>query len=137
MKNPVTRLFLALLLAVLPVALCQAATGSEDGKLRCALTKVVECNVSGECLDLAAEDVGLPNPLIIDLEEKKLLEATSVSLRETSFNVHSKAAGMIVLSGTNGLRGWSAVLTDNHARLSLSVSDEISGFIVFGACRAE
>lgn len=128
---------MALLLAVLPVTLCQAATGNTDDKLLCALTKAVECNVSGECLDLAAEDVGLPSHLIIDLDEKKLMEATSVSLRETSFNVHSKTAGTIILSGTNGLRGWSAVLTENNTRLSFSVSDESSGFIVFGACRAE
>ena len=137
MKKRFSSLLIMILLVVLPVAFCQAATGDENSRLLCALTEVVECNALGECSELAAEDVGLPDFLIVDLEAKKILEATSVSLRESNFNVNTTHEGMTILSGIDGLRGWSAVLSAKNTRLSASVSDESAGFVVFGACRAE
>jgi hypothetical protein len=137
MKKRMTSLLLTILLVALPVVFCQAATGSDESRLLCALTEVVECGALGECIELAAEDVGLPDFLIIDLKAKKILEATSVSLRESSFNVNTTQEGMTILSGVDGLRGWSAVLSAKNTRLSASVSDESAGFVVFGACRPE
>jgi len=139
MRSPFTctSLLMIVMILALPTALCQAADGNDKNRLLCALTEVVECSELGECLELAAEDVGLPDFLIIDLQTQKILEATSVSLRESSFNVKTTPEGMTILSGVDGLRGWSAVLSAKNTRLSASVSDESAGFVVFGACRAE
>jgi hypothetical protein len=79
----------------------------------------------------------LPDFLIIDLEAKKIMEATSVSLRENSFTTSSVREGVTILNGVDAVRGWSAVLSSNNTRLSASVSDEGAGFVLFGNCKVE
>ena len=137
MEKRLSIVLMVLLFVGLTAVFCQAAEMKENQKLLCALTEVIECNTLGECSELAAEDVGLPDFLMIDLGEKKIMEATSVSLRETRFITSSAVEGMTILSGIDGLRGWSAVLSRDNTRLSASVSDESAGFVVFGACRVE
>jgi hypothetical protein len=128
--------FLTVILLALsaPIGPAQAA---DDNRLLCAITEVVECDSLGECSKLEAEEVGLPDFLIVDLESKKIKEATTVSLRESSFASHSPVEGITILSGVDGMRGWSAVLSSENTRVTASVSDEGAGFIVFGHCRAE
>ena len=136
MKTRLARLLMMLLLLMSSVS-CLAAETTGSGQLLCAITEVVECDASGECTRLAAEDVGLPDFLKIDLEAKRIYEATSVSLRETRFKIVSTIDGLTILSGIEGLRGWSAVLSENNTRLNASITHEQAGFVVFGACRVE
>ena len=100
--------FLTVILLALsaPIGSAQAA---DDNRLLCAITEVVECDSLGECSKLEAEEVGLPDFLIVDLESKKIKEATTVSLRESSFASHSPVEGITILSGVDGMRGWSAL----------------------------
>jgi hypothetical protein len=137
MEKYYTCLSMVMMLVALPATFCQATPASGDNRLHCTLEKLVECNRSAECAELAAEDLGLPDSLIIDLQTKKIMEATSVVLRKGSFTVNTTSEGMTILSGIDGLRSWSAVLSANHTRLSASVSDESTGFVVFGTCRAD
>jgi hypothetical protein len=127
---------LTILLLSLSASVCPAQA-ADDNRLLCAITEVVECDSLGECAKLEAEEVGLPDFLIVDLESKKIKEATTVSLRESSFASHSPVEGITILSGVDGMRGWSAVLSSENTRVTASVSDEEAGFIVFGHCRAE
>jgi len=127
---------LTILLLSLSAFVCPAQA-ADDNRLLCAITEVVECDSLGECAKLEAEEVGLPDFLIVDLESKKIKEATTVSLRESSFASHSPVEGITILSGVDGMRGWSAVLSSENTRVTASVSDEEAGFIVFGHCRAE
>ena len=138
MKTRLARLLMILLLLLMSSVSCLAAEmAGSSGQLLCAITEVVECDASGECTRLAAEDVGLPDFLKIDLEAKRIYEATSVSLRETRFKIVSTIDGLTILSGIEGLRGWSAVLSENNTRLNASITHEQAGFVVFGACRVE
>jgi len=137
MKNRLVCLLSMLLFWALSTAGSLAASTSVSSPLLCAITEVVECNTLGECVNLEAEDAGLPDFLKIDLADGKLREATTTSLRETGFKANSPAEGVTVLSGVEGLRGWSAVLSDDNSRLSASISDELAGFVVFGVCRVD
>ncbi len=137
MKYHLASCLLLIFLLPLSAVLCAEAAAAENGRLLCAITEVIECDPHSGCSELGAEDVGLPDFLVIDLEAKKILEATSVSLRESGFNTNSSVEGMTILSGVDGLRGWSAVLSANNTRLTASVSDELAGFVVFGSCRAD
>ena len=127
---------LSVILLALSASVCPAQA-SDDNRLLCAITEVVECDSLGECAKLEAEEVGLPDFLIVDLESKKIKEATTVSLRESSFASHSPVEGITILSGVDGMRGWSAVLSEGNTRVTASVSDEDAGFLVFGHCREE
>jgi hypothetical protein len=116
-------------------SICLAAGSSGGDQLLCAITEIVECDAQGECAQRAAEDVGLPDFVMIDLKEKVLTEATPAGGRVSSFNSSSSIEGQTVLSGVDGTRGWSAVLSNGNRRLSATVSDELVGFVVFGVCR--
>lgn len=137
MKIFLMRIFFVALLLILYAAYCGAASTASQGALLCAITETVECNAVGNCTSLSANDVGLPDFLLIDLAAGKVREATTVSLRETSFKVNPAVDGMTILSGVDGRRGWSAVLSDENTRLTASISDEEVGFVVFANCRPE
>ena len=137
MKNHLVCVLAMSLIWSLTATCSFADTVSASSPLLCAITEVVECNTLGACVNLEAEDAGLPDFLKIDLAAGKLREATSTSLRETGFKANSPVEGMTVLSGVEGLRGWSAVLSDDNSKLSASISDEQAGFIVFGVCRVD
>jgi hypothetical protein len=137
MKKLITSLSLVTLLLPLTSIYCAAAETADNSRLLCAITEVIECESLGDCSELTPEDVGLPDFLYVDLAEKKITEATSVSLRESRFIVNSANEGITILSGVDGLRGWSAVLSNNNTHVTASVSDERAGFVVFGNCRAE
>ena len=125
------------ILLLLSSVSCLAEENTGNAPLLCALTQVVECVPTGECSRLVAEDVGLPDFLKIDLQAKRVYEATSVSLRETGFEIVSSIDGLTILSGGEGSRGWSAVLSENNTRLSAGITHEQAGFVVFGNCRVE
>jgi len=134
MKYHLQSLLLAVMLVLLSAVFCQAADAAAKNSLLCALTEVIECDDLGECTPLGSEEVGLPDFITIDLDAKKIKEATSVSLRESSFVSQSPVEGMIILSGVDGLRGWSAVLSAGNTRVTASVSDEKAAFVLFGHC---
>lgn len=137
MKNLLASLLMTIMVLIVTTVFCQAAIVENNSQLLCAITEVIECNELGECAELTTEDAGLPDFVLIDLEAKKLLEARTDSIRETWFNTSSTPEGLTILSGVDGLRGWSAVLSANNTQLTASISDELAGFIVFGACRDE
>ncbi len=131
------RIIFVPLLLILSSAYCPAARSATEGDLLCAITEVIECNSVGDCQALSASDAGLPDFVSVDLVAGKVREATTVSLRETSFKVNSKVDGTTILSGVDGRRGWSAVLSEGNTRLTASISDEKAGFVVFANCRAQ
>ena len=137
MEKPLVRVILVLLATGLSAVFCQAAEINKNQQILCAITKVVECDAQVKCVELAVADAGLPDFIMIDLEAKKLSEATPEGGRESSFSTSSSVEGQTILAGVDGLRGWSAVLSDHNRRLSASISDELAGFIAFGVCRAE
>jgi len=131
------RILFVPLLLILSSAYCPAASTATEGDLLCAITEVIECNSVGDCQALSANDAGLPDFVSVDLVAGKVREATTVSIRETSFKVNSKVDGMTILSGVDGRRGWSAVLSEGNTRLTASISDEKAGFVVFAICRVQ
>jgi hypothetical protein len=136
MKFRFESLLLAVMLLPLSAVFCQAADAAANNQLLCAITEVIECDALGKCAELSAEEVGLADFLTVDLDAKKVREATTVSLRESSFNTHSPVEGVTILSGVDGLRGWSAVLSAGNTRMTASVSDESAAFVLFGHCMA-
>lgn len=111
-----------------------AAPTTNDGSLLCALTEIVECDALGDCVGVLPEEVGLPNFVVIDLEQKKLLEARDEGLRSTKIDAISQAEGRVAFGGLDHGRGWSAVLSGENRFLSATVTGDGAGFVVFGSC---
>ena len=125
---------LLILCGLLTPSVCLAANDNNDSQLLCAITEVVECNALSECLEVLPETVGLPDFIMIDLDKKLLLEATDEGPRTTKIDAVTTAEGRIAFGGLDNGRGWSAVLSDENRVLSATITDELAGFVVFGAC---
>ena len=133
-----SKLFLTQLLVVcvmLSANICLAAYDtSQNDKLLCAFTEVIECNALGECLEVLPENVGLPDFVLIDLTNKQLQELKSEGVRTSQIDVISNVDGKTILGGLENNHGWSAILSDENSFLSATISDELAGFVLFGTC---
>lgn len=126
---------LALIFCLVPTTgVALAASEDMNNQLLCAITEVIECEAMGECIETLPANVGLPDFILIDLEKKQLSGFREEGARTTSIQKVASADGRTVFGGLDGGRGWSAVLSDGNRRLNATISDEQTGFVLFGAC---
>lgn len=137
MKNMLVYPLVVIMLLILSSGFCMAASEAMNDQLLCALTEVIECDELGQCLSVTADDAGLPDFVLVDMKEKKLMGASSVDSQGSKFSTSETAEGLTILTGVDGGRGWSAVLSADKTRLNATISDEMVGFVVFAACRAQ
>ncbi len=116
----------------------QGMAAEFDGSkpLACAIIEAIECAPGEACKKGAAQDLNLPQFLMIDFQKKLIsgkrpnnggrLEAAIVS--QTSQN------GSIVLQGVQKGRGWNLTLVKRTGRMSVAAAGHDEGFVLFGAC---
>ena len=136
MKFRYSNLIYACMLLALPLIFCREGAAAEKGRYLCALTEVIECDRLGECAEQMPETIGLPDFIVIDLDQMELQTPSNEGVRKTKIGASLMIEGKTILSGIEQ-RGWSAVLSEGNTRLSATISDELVGFILFGVCRAE
>ena len=131
-----------LLIMVLIASLCavgtpaSAATAKFDGAtpLLCVPIEITECDEGGKCYLGSAEDVNLPQFLRIHLNEKLLSGVGEAASRTTPIESMQRENGRIVLHGGQRGRGWTAVISEETGKLSATISEDGTAFIIFGAC---
>ncbi|HMF50187.1 MAG TPA: hypothetical protein VK603_16155 [Candidatus Saccharimonadales bacterium] len=129
----------ALIASLGAVANPAAAAGAKfDGStpLLCVPIEITECDVGGKCYVGTAEEVNLPQFIRIDLKEKLLRGVGEAADRTTPIDFLERENGRIVLHGGQKGRGWTAVISEETGKLSATISDEGTAFIIFGACTA-
>jgi hypothetical protein len=129
----------ALIASLGAVANPAAAAGAKfDGStpLLCVPIEITECDVGGKCYLGTAEEVNLPQFIRIDLKEKLLRGVGEAADRTTPIDFLERENGRIVLHGGQKGRGWTAVISEETGKLSATISDEGTAFIIFGACTA-
>jgi hypothetical protein len=121
-----------------------AIAGNFDGskELLCAVMDIIECIPGGKCQEVTAEEVGIPNFLRIDINEKKL-SATFAdgSKKRSTINNLEKIDGKVILQGAEdgieGVRdglGWSLSIAEENGKMVLTASGDAVAFVMFGAC---
>jgi len=134
------RLWLVALIASLgAVANPAAAAGAKfDGStpLLCVPIEITECDEGGKCYLGTAEEVNLPQFIRIDLKEKLLRGVGEAADRTTPIDFLERENGRMVLHGGQKGRGWTAVISEETGKLSATISEEGTAFIIFGACTA-
>jgi hypothetical protein len=121
-----------------------AVAGNFDGskELLCAVMNIVECQPGGKCLNVTAEEVGIPNFLRIDFK-KKNLNATFAdgSKKRSPIKNSEKIDGKVILQGAEdgieGVRdglGWSLSIDEENGKMVLTASGDAVAFVMFGAC---
>ena len=110
---------------------------SLDGvdKMICAAAQVQICIENDACYEASAEELGVPNFVIIDTK-KKTISTTKASeeKRSTTFSTVSKDDGFIYLQGIEGGRAFSFVIEESGGHMTVSVARDGISVNVFGAC---
>jgi len=115
-----------------------AADAKFDGStpLLCVPIEITECDEGGKCYQGTAEDVNLPQFIRVNLKENMLSGVGAAAGRTTPIDFMERENGRIVLHGGQKGRGWTAVISEETGKLSATISDEGTAFIIFGACTA-
>ncbi len=136
--------FFGIMIAIICVFSVPAAAGDFDGskELLCAVMDIIECVPSGKCMEVTAEEVGIPNFLRIDFEKKKLHATFADGNKKISPIMNlAKIDGKHILQGAEdgieGVRdglGWTLALDEDNGKMVLTASGEAVAFSMFGAC---
>ena len=123
-------------LALMPTTLCQA--GEFDGKkpFVCALVDVSSCVPGHECARETADAIGVPHFYTFDVAKTEVGETSpSGSTGRTSrIDRIDHPPGVLLLSGVEGDRGWTASIGEDSGKLSMAVIGDRVSFVVFGDC---
>jgi hypothetical protein len=121
---------LALLVGLFSVSAAQAGFDGSEPFL-CAITETVSCTETGVCERGSAEDVGLPDFIMVDVPGKMFREHGD-GTRSSPISSTQKLADNLAIHGVQD-RAWSAIVTpDGH--LSISAAGANGGFLLFGVC---
>jgi len=124
---------LCICIAPLPVV-----AGDFDGskQLLCAFIEGFECSLDeGECLELEAEDMNVPEFIKINFKEKKITGTReNKELATTKIEKMVRMGGNLILQGVENGRAWSMVITGATGKMALTISGDQVGFVIFGAC---
>lgn len=134
------KIFFTCTVALMILALPFAATADEfDGSkpLTCASIYSAECNAADQkCITGAPWMINFPVFMEIDFKAKevsttKLHESPRVSAIN---NVAKLKNGHTAIQGIDDEFLWSMLIAEETGSMTLTISGENTGFIVFGAC---
>jgi hypothetical protein len=114
-----------------------ASAGDFDGSkpLLRAIIEVVECTEGGECERRTVQDIDIPRFFRIDFKGKTITgKRLNGDLRTTKIEKMQNTDGKLILQGVQNDKAWSVVITKGTGNMTLTVSDDQTGFIIFGAC---
>ena len=133
-RHTILSCFLAFATLSLPLA-APAADFDGSRPLLMALIDVIECHPGGECEQVTPQQAGLPRFLEIDIAKKEISEiGEAQEERRTMIQNVTRENGILILQGAQNGRGWSLTITEATGEGVATVSDPVSGFILFGAC---
>ncbi len=121
-----------------------ASAGDFDGskELMCTCMRIIECGPDGNCDEVLAEDVGIPQFLRINFE-KKIITAPQWGENHVPSKIENleRIDGKLILQGAeDGLQdvkdgaGWSIAISEETGKMVLTESADRMGFVIFGAC---
>jgi hypothetical protein len=112
------------------------AAGKYDGSgpMICAATAVMECAAGGRCQGRSAESVNFPALFRVDVTAMKAHPLEAEPGRESPIKSVGHTNGKLMLNGADGERGWIALINETTGGISVVVSGDGEGFVIFGQC---
>lgn len=106
-----------------------------DGSGRtCSLNRAFECMSTGGCKEWTIQEMALPRFIRVDLDAKTIVSLDRSTQRPpTPIAAIERLEGMTVLYGSE-TRGWSMAIGDDSGALTLSISGDEEGYLVYGSC---
>ena len=104
-------------------------------RMVCAAAEVQICVEYDTCYSAAPMDLGVPEFVVIDTNDKTISTTKSSSQnRSTTITSVQKVDGLIFLQGVEGGRGFSFVIDEDSGRMTVAVARDGIAVSVFGAC---
>jgi len=121
-----------------------ATAGDFDGSkaLVCACMRIVQCGPDGNCVQVSAEDIGLPEFLSMNFQEKTVsaLQRGENQPPSRMKNVERIYRKLIIQGVEEGVKdvhegvGWSIAISEETGKMVITGSGEQTSMVVFGAC---
>jgi len=114
-----------------------AFAGKFDGSapVVCSFADLYECGPTTECRRSSPVATDIPYFIRIDFKKKKISGTTGNGQdRTTTIQNVEKRDGKTILQGAESARAWSMVIDEESGQLSATASDNVAGFVMFGAC---
>jgi len=126
------------LLALITMMAPATATAADfDGSrpLLVAIIDIIECQPGGACEEVSPREAHLPRFLEIEFDKKEISEiGDAEEERTTKIQSITQGDGVLILQGAQNGRGWTINITVASGDAVITVSDPLSGFVLFGAC---
>lgn len=124
----------AIFLLLTPILISAAVPGLESPMV-CSVARAVECADDLTC-GPPVPQMTPPTFLHVDLEGQRvtLLGPAERRGETTQIRAVQREAGHIILTGIEAGRGWSMLIAEADGNMTLTVTAERSGFVVFGSC---
>ncbi|HUO67648.1 MAG TPA: hypothetical protein VMV37_08940 [Gammaproteobacteria bacterium] len=115
------------------VALADHLEGAD--RLLCAPQQIMICVEDADCYPAHGAELGVPDFVIIDLKNKKMLTTkASEQTRTTAFSSMSRSGGKIFLQGVENGRAFSFLIDEATGSLTVAVSRDGVAVAAFGSC---
>jgi len=111
----------------------RAAEG-ENTPLLCAPGEQIQCEDNGECVRGTIQGARLPRFIRVDFATQQLSGLVEGEKVVTAIKNRQQLDGVLILQGTENGRGWSVAINEKSGEMTLTVSGDQVGFVVFGAC---
>ena len=121
-----------------------ASAGDFDGSkdLMCACIRVIQCGPDGNCVQVSAEDIGIPQFLSMNFEQKTI-SAPQWGEDQPPSRIKNleHIDGKLILQGAeDGVKdvhdglGWTIAISEETGKMVITGSGEQMGIVIFGAC---
>jgi hypothetical protein len=102
--------------------------------LLCAAMEANQCAPAGGCASGSAEAINFPEFFRVDFDAKAITSTRSEGTKRTTpIEAMSRSGAGTLLHGAQAEFAWSMVISA-EGKMTLTVSGDRQGFIVFGAC---
>jgi hypothetical protein len=103
--------------------------------LVCGANQSFDCGQDSTCIEDDAEAIGLPSVLHVDLKSNQVVgtmpDGTDL---KADFTGEVQKDGRIVLTGIQAGLGWTMTVAQATGAMTLTISGDDNGFVVFGSC---
>jgi len=132
-------IFAAIFLTLAGMA-SRAPAQTIDGKapLVCAVNETYDCAPNRQCIADSPEAVNIPRLIRFDFSAKKgFSRQTNGDERASPISAIQIHEGKLILQGVEGGYVWSMAVSQTSGAMSLTISDDAVGVVVFGICMGE
>jgi hypothetical protein len=121
----------------------QALAEDFDGSapLICATAEAFDCGPNVDCASDCASDtpetIDLPRFIRLDFAGKRAFtKRQDGEERVAAIASQAVDSGMLILQGVQNAHAWSLLISQTTGAMSLSISGDGVGFVIFGSCTA-